>query len=384
MNIPFHKPNIPKSLDEINSKSITNGWLTTGEQVGNFEKKLSEYLLYKHIIGLNSCTAALHLALAAKGFKKEDKFLVPTLTFVSTVECGEYLNMEPILVDSEKNGFMLDINYIEEKIKKDPKIKAIIPMHYGGELSDMDHIISIAEKHGTFVLEDAAHALESSINNKIDEYLDHAIAFSFYANKNITSAGEGGALATNNHLLAKKVKKLSLHGITRDGWDRFKNFGKWEYDITELGFKYNMTDISASFALWQWNFLEDWQALRKNIVDKYFLGLKDIEGIRLPNITHNHSMHLYVIRMRLDFWRISRNDFIDEMNKKGIGLAVHYKPIHQLSYYRKMYNLDNNNYPRANSLYDSIVSLPIYPMLQNKEVDYIICCIKELFTKYSK
>ena len=172
--------------------------------------------------------------------------------------------MEPILVDSEKSGFMLDINYIEEKIKKDPKIKAIIPMHYGGELSDMDHIISIAEKHGTFVLEDAAHALESSINNKTDEYLDHAIAFSFYANKNITSAGEGGALATNNHLLAKKVKKLSLHGITRDGWDRFKNFGKWEYDITELGFKYNMTDISASFALWQWSFLENWQALRKN------------------------------------------------------------------------------------------------------------------------
>ena len=129
-----------------------------------------------------------------------------------------------------------------------------------------NNIFSIADKYGLFVLEDAAHALENSIFNKNINYLDHAIAFSFYANKNITSAGEGGALATNNKHLARKVKKLSLHGITKDGWNRFKKFGKWEYDITELGFKYNMTDISASFALWQWKQLEKWQSIRKQIV----------------------------------------------------------------------------------------------------------------------
>ena len=382
MNIPFHRPNIPRSLDKINTDSIKSGWLTTGSQVFRFEKKLSNYLRYKYVVALNSCTAGLHLALAAKEFSKGDKFLAPVLTFVSTIECGEYLGMSPVLIDCKKDGFLMDLNFIEDQIKRDPKIKVIIPMHYGGELNDMANITTIAEKYGLFVLEDAAHAVENSFNNK-EEYLNHAIAFSFYANKNITSAGEGGALATSNKKLAQKIKKLSLHGITKDGWNRYKKFGKWEYDITELGFKYNMTDISASFALWQWQFLKKWQFFRRDIVNRYSKGLKDVEGIILPNIDQNHAMHLYVIRLKLDLWQISRNDFIDKLNKKGIGLAVHYKPIHHLSFYKKMYNLKNDDYPRANELFNSIVSLPIYPLLSNKEVDYIVDCIKELFVKYS-
>ena len=383
MNIPFHRPNIPRNLDKINTDSIKSGWLTTGSQVLKFEKKLSNYLLYKHVVALNSCTAGLHLALAAKEFNKGDKFLAPALTFVSTIECGEYLGMSPVLIDCKKDGFLIDLNFIEDKIKGDTKIKAIIPMHYGGELNDMGNIISIAEKYGLFVLEDAAHAVENSFNNKKEEYLNHAVAFSFYANKNITSAGEGGALATSNKKLAHKIKKLSLHGITKDGWNRYKKFGKWEYDITELGFKYNMTDVSASFALWQWQFLKKWQSSRKDIVKRYSKGLKDVEGIILPNIDQKHAMHLYVIRLNLELWQISRNDFIDKLNKKGIGLAVHYKPIHHLSFYKKMYKLKNDDYPRANELFNSIVSLPLYPLLSDKEVDYIIDCIKELFVKYS-
>ena len=383
MNIPFHRPNIPRNLDKINTDSIKSGWLTTGSQVLRFEKKLSNYLCYKHVVALNSCTAGLHLALAAKEFSKGDKFFAPVLTFVSTIECGEYLGMSPVLIDCKRDGFLMDLNFIEDQIKRDPKIKVIIPMHYGGELNDMGNIISIAEKYGLFVLEDAAHAVENSLNSKKEKYLNHAVAFSFYANKNITSAGEGGALATSNKKLAHKIKKLSLHGITKDGWNRYKKFGKWEYDITELGFKYNMTDVSASFALWQWQFLKKWQSSRRDIVNRYSRGLKDVEGIILPNIDQKHAMHLYVIRLKLELWQISRNEFINKMNKKGIGLAVHYKPIHHLSFYKKMYNLKNDDYPRANELFNSIVSLPIYPLLSNKEVDYIVDCIKDLFVKYS-
>jgi len=383
MNIPFHRPNIPRNLDKINTDSIKSGWLTTGSQVLRFEKKLSNYLCYKHVVALNSCTAGLHLALAAKEFSKGDKFFAPVLTFVSTIECGEYLGMSPVLVDCKRDGFLMDLNFIEDQIKRDPKIKVIIPMHYGGELNDMENIISIAEKYGLFVLEDAAHAVENSLNSKKEEYLNHAVAFSFYANKNITSAGEGGALATSNKKLAHKIKKLSLHGITKDGWNRYKKFGKWEYDITELGFKYNMTDVSASFALWQWQFLKKWQSSRRDIVNRYSRGLKDVEGIILPNIDQKHAMHLYVIRLKLELWQISRNEFINKMNKKGIGLAVHYKPIHHLTFYKKMYKLKNDDYPSANKLFDSVVSLPIYPLLSDKEVDYIIYCIRELFVKNS-
>ena len=140
--------------------------LQLGHKVFKFEKKLSNYLRYKHVVALNSCTAGLHLALAAKEFSKGDKFLAPVLTFVSTIECGEYLGMSPVLVDCKKNGFLIDLNFIEDQIKRDPKIKVIIPMHYGGELNDMENIISIAEKYGLFVLEDAAHAVENSLNNK--------------------------------------------------------------------------------------------------------------------------------------------------------------------------------------------------------------------------
>ena len=160
MNIPFHKPNIPENLEKINTDSIKSGWLTTGSQVLKFEKKLSNYLRYKHVVALNSCTAGLHLALAAKEFSKGDKFFAPVLTFVSTIECGEYLGMSPVLVDCKKDGFLIDLNFIEDQIRRDTKIKAIIPMHYGGELNDMGNIISIAEKYGLFVLEDAAHAFE--------------------------------------------------------------------------------------------------------------------------------------------------------------------------------------------------------------------------------
>ena len=383
MNIPFHRANIPRNLDKINTDSIKSGWLTTGSQVLRFEKKLSNYLCYKHVVALNSCTAGLHLALAAKEFSKGDKFFAPVLTFVSTIECGEYLGMSPVLIDCKRDGFLMDLNFIEDQIKRDPKIKVIIPMHYGGELNDMGNIISIAEKYGLFVLEDAAHAVENSLNCKKEEYLNHAVAFSFYANKNITSAGEGGALATSNKKLAYKIKKLSLHGITKDGWNRYKKFGKWEYDITELGFKYNMTDVSASFALWQWQFLKKWQSARRDIVNRYSKGLKGVKGITLPTVDQKHAMHLYVIRLNLNLWQISRNEFIDKLNKKGIGLAVHYKPIHKLTFYKKMYKLKNDDYPRANELFDSIVSLPIYPLLSDKEVDYIIDCIKELFIKYS-
>ena len=385
MRIPFHKPNIPNDLDSIVTDSIRDGWLTTGSQVNIFEKRLEKYLGVKHVIALNSCTAALHLALKAKGFGNGHKFIVPSLTFVSTIECGEYIGMDPIIVDTEKKGFLIDLNHVEDIVKKDNSVKAILPVHYGGEAVDLKFLWDLADKYGLFILEDAAHALETTSDNNIKVgATDYAAAFSFYANKNITTGGEGGALATNNTNLAKKVKKISLHGITKDGWNRFKTNGKWEYDITELGYKYNLTDIAASFGLWQMNFIEQWQERRMEIVEKYRKGLKEIDGITLPKILKGHAKHLYVIQLITEKWTIDRNQFIEEMVKRGIGLAVHYKPINQLSYYVNRYNINKNNYPNANSLFDSIVTLPLYPILQDSDVDYICKNISDIYKKHTK
>ncbi|MFL3015349.1 MAG: DegT/DnrJ/EryC1/StrS family aminotransferase [Candidatus Neomarinimicrobiota bacterium] len=384
MKIPFQSPNIPKNFEKIFPESVRSGWLTTGSQVNEFEKKIAEYLGVRHIIAVNSCTAALHLALAAKGFGMGQKFIIPTLTFASTIECGEYLGMEPILLDSSKNGFLMDLNQIEDIVRNDNSIKAIVPVHYAGESVNLHSIMEIANNFNLFVLQDAAHAFETEFNgNKIGN-TNHAAAFSFYANKNLTTGGEGGALATNDSNLARRVKKLSLHGITKDGWNRFKTNGNWEYDIVEMGYKYNLTDYAACFGLWQMGQIDRWQKRRTEIVSKYNQGLSDIDSIILPNILEGHAKHLFVIRLDLDRWSISRNSFIEKMNERGVGLAVHYKPIHQLSYYKKKYDFNYNNFGVANSLYKSIVSLPIYPNLSNKSLDYIIENIKDLHNTYSK
>ena len=383
MKVPFHKPSLPDSLDLIYHDTLRSGWLTTGSIVKNFENKLATYFNADYVIAINSCSAALHLALAAMEFKRGDKFILPTMTFVATIECGEYIGMNPILVDTEECGFLFDLNQVEDLLKNDNKIKAILPMHYGGQPVNMKILNQFSDKYGVFILEDAAHALETRSNiGKVGD-TKFAAAFSFYANKNITTGGEGGALATNNAKLAQKVKALSLHGITRDGWNRFKENGKWEYDITNLGYKYNMTDLSASFGLWQMNKLEDWQRKRKIIVLRYLNKLGNVDGIILPELNSGHAWHLFVIQLDLDRWKISRNSVIDKLNEKGIGLAVHYKPIHKLSYYKLQYGFVSKKFPRSNHLFDSIISLPIYPSLTMEEVDYVSERIVELFNKYS-
>ena len=384
MKIPFHRPNLPDNLERIFPESLLSGWLTTGSQVLRFEQELKKYIGSKYIIAVNSCTAALHLALAAREFGNGDKFIVPTFTFVSTVECGEYVGIQPIFVDCDKDSFLIDLNQVEDIVKKDKSVKAIIPVHYAGQALELEFLWTLADKYGLFILEDAAHALETSCNNIKVGNTDHAAAFSFYANKNITTGGEGGALATNNYRLATKARNLSLHGITKDGWNRFKKNGNWEYDIIELGYKYNLTDYAASFGLWQLSYIIEWQSRRAEIVDHYNKALNSIEGIKLPDITDGHSKHLYVIQLLNDRWSISRNQFIEAMNKKGIGLAVHYKPIHKLSYYKRTYKLNYVNFPNANSLFDSVVTLPMYPKLKDKEIDYIANNIIELYEKHSK
>jgi len=384
IKIPFHRPNLPRNLNKFFPDSVVSGWLTTGEVVGKFEEGLSELLDSEYVVAVNSCTAALHLTLAAKGYGKTHKFIAPALTFASTVECGVYLGMQPLLVDCEKDGFLIDLNRVEEIIKKDSSVKVVIPVHFAGEAVSLDNLNDIADKYGVFILEDAAHALEAYSNGiKIGNTRD-AAAFSFYANKNLTTGGEGGAVSTNDYSLARKIKKLSLHGITKDGWNRFKTNGKWEYDITNLGYKYNLTDFSASFGLWQLGEIKQWQLKRSDIFSKYTQGLRNIDGIELPKYDNEHSKHLFVIRLLLDKWKITRNCFIKELNKKGIGIAVHYKPIHHLSYYRDKYDFDYNDYPKANSLFNSVLSLPVYPELSIKDLDYIIqaiCDISDIYLK---
>ena len=384
MNIPFHKPMIPKSIDSIMAKSIKDGWLTTGPQVKQFEKMLCDYTNSKNIIAVNSCTAALHLALAAKGYGIGDKFIAPTYTFIASVEVGEYLGMEPVLVDCN-NDYNIDIDTIENLLKKDKSIKAIIPVHFAGKPVNMKKIFSIADRFNLFVLEDAAHGLESISNiSKVGE-TNHATAFSFYANKNITTAGEGGAVATNDSILADKIRKLSLHGMSKDGWDRFKTGGKWEYDVSQLGYKYNMTDFSAAYGIWQLSNIHDWYKKRSKIFEKYQNSLKNIPGLICPMYAQEnekHAYHLYIIQIVPSRWSIDRNKIIELLNLAGIGTSVHYKPVHLHSYYQKKYGYSPDDYPNAYEYYNNVITLPLYPSLDEDQINYITDFICNLWENY--
>jgi len=383
MKIPFHKPIMPKNINDIFTESILDGWLTTGPEVNKFERKLEEYLNIDHVVAVNSCTAALHLVLAAKGFTNSDKFIVPTYTFVASVEVGEYLNMKPILIDSKENCFNVDLNKVEDVLKNDSSVKAIIPVHFAGKLvHDRNQLQYLADKYNVFILEDAAHALES-ISSSRGLNNNTAVALSFYANKNITTGGEGGAIATFDKELAKKVRMLSLHGMSKDGWDRFKLGGKWRYDVSGLGYKYNMTDISASFGQQQLKKINNWHTKRINIVSQYSDSLRECDGIICPSLDiQNHSWHLYIIQIHPEMWRISRNEIIYNLNSLGIGTSVHYIPVHMHSYYQRKYGFQDNDYPNAKRFSETVISLPLYPLLKIKEINYITDVLKNLWNKF--
>ena len=382
MIIPFHKPILPKNIDDVFNKSIKDGWLTTGPNVKLFEQKLSKFTNANHVVAVNSCTAALHLTLASQNFNKGDKFIAPTHTFVASVEVGEHLGMEPILVDSEPNSFNIDLNILEDKLKKDKKIKALVIVHFAGKSVNLKKVFSIAQKYNVFILEDSAHALELKYNKGFDQDL-HASALSFYANKNITTGGEGGAVVTDSEKIANKVRSLSLHGMSRDGWNRFKIGSKWAYDVSMLGYKYNMTDISASFGISQLGQVQKWSLLRKRIAASYNDSFKKIEGLTIPSMNNEaHAWHLYIIIINNKYWKINRNEIIERLNKNGVGTSMHYVPIHMHSYYIKKYGFKNTDFPRSYFLSNNSISLPLYPGLKEEELQYIKNTVSEIWQKF--
>jgi len=388
MKIPFHKPIFPTNLNTLLGKSTESGWVTTGPKVKELETQLGVYLNAKYVVAVNSCTAALHLALASKCIGGGEKFIAPTFTFVASVEVGEYLGAEPILVDSDPNTFNLDLDKVENILSMDKgqKIKAIIPVHFAGQSVDKVRLNELAKKYNLFILEDGAHALETvSDIGKIGN-TNHGVAFSFYANKNITTGGEGGAFATNDKELADKVRRLSLHGMSKDGWKRFQTGGKWAYDVADLGYKYNMTDISASFGIEQLSHVNNWHQRRLHIVSQYQKGMSGIKGLILPQHTSGkvHAWHLYVIRVIPGLWRLTRNELIEKINEKGIGISVHYIPVHMHSYYEKKYGFNPEDFPIAKQLSESVITLPLYPGMTEKQIEYVTSTINTLWKEYRK
>jgi len=393
--IPFFRPNIEQGeIDEV-VDTLRSGWLTTGPKTKRFEAEFADYVRQKHAIALNSCTAALHLALEAVGLKSGQSVLVPTMTFAATAEVVRYFNAKPILVDCRPQDFNLDVADAEVRIRRaldrGEKLVAILPVHYGGQIGDVAGVQRLAATYDLQIIEDAAHCCPAywrPDEGAAWECVGSRAAvscYSFYANKTITT-GEGGMACTASDALADRMRIMSLHGISRDAWKRFTAEGSWYYEIMAPGFKYNLTDIASAIGLHQLRKANRLHRERTRWAEYFSRRLADVEEILLPRQLPDriHSWHLYVIRLRLDRLTLDRAQFIEEMKKAGVGVSVHWMPLHLHPYYRDTYGYRSEDLPQAAALYPEIISLPLYPDLTEADADHVCGTIRDIVRLHSK
>ena len=376
-NVPFHRVYVGESEIKMVAKAIRSGWITMGPMTVEFEGKFKAYVGAKYAIAVNSCTAALHLALEAIGIKEGDEVLVPAITFTATAEVVCYFKATPVMVDVEKDTVNINAEKIEEKITK--KTKAIIAVDYGGQPVDYADIKRIARKHGLFLIEDAAHTLPSWYKGKKVGSLADITCFSFYATKAL-STGEGGMIATNNEKWAKRMKIMRLHGMNRDAWKRYTKEGSWYYEIVGAGYKYNTTDINAALGLAQLKKLELMWRKRKAIAEAYNKSFKNVPGIILPVIKEDRvtNWHLYVIKLDLEKLAIDRAKFIEELKKQVVSASVHFIPLYRHPFYRSKFGFKAAQFPDSEWVYKRIISLPIYPGMTKAQVKHVITAVKDI------
>lgn len=387
MEVPYFRPNITeREITEV-VDTMKSGWLTTGPKTKKFETDFAERVGAPHAIAVNSCTAALHLALEALGLKRDQAVLVPTMTFAATAEVVRYMNAEPVLVDVRPDTLHIDLDDAEKRLhycKK--KVVGIIPVHIGGLMVDMDEVNRFARKHSLWVVEDAAHSFPSAWRKSpADPWRycgqgdSEVTCFSFYANKTITT-GEGGMATTHKNDLAERMRVMSLHGISKDAWKRFSSSGSWYYEIVAPGFKYNLTDLASSIGIHQLKRADEFRKQREEIAQKYCGLLGDLEGIELPPKGENrvHSWHLFYIRLNLTKLAIDRASFIDELRARGIITSVHWMPLHLHPYYRETWGYGEGDYPVASAVWKRVISLPIFPGMTGEETEYVAKCIREV------
>ncbi len=366
MKVEFFRHNL--SDDDIKRvERILHGViLTTGEEVKDFERRFASYLDVSHVIGLTSCTAALHLSLIACGVGPGDEVITTPMTFIATINAIEYVGAIPVFVDTEPDTALIDPARIERAITK--KTKAIIPVHLYGQMCDMEVIRRIADSHGLKVIEDSAHAIESGCGEIKPGRLGDVACFSFYATKNITS-GEGGAAVTNSEEIAEKLRLLRLHGMSASAADRYNSkFRHW--DMETLGWKYNMTNIQAAMLIGQLERIEERLQRREEIAQRYERVFSDLEGVDFPVTCggHKSARHLFTIWVESS----KRDDILLRLQERGIGVAVNYRSVHLLKFYREKYKFNRGSFPNAERIGDSTISIPLYPGLKDEEVEYVI------------
>ncbi|HMC17384.1 MAG TPA: DegT/DnrJ/EryC1/StrS family aminotransferase [Albitalea sp.] len=383
--MPEALPFLPFALPEIGDEEIAevvdtlkSGWVTTGPKARRFEEDFTAFLGDPSLqsLAVNSATAGLHLALEALGIGPGDEVITTTHTFTATAEVVRYLGADVVLVDIDPATLCIDVKAVEAAIT--PRTKAVMPVHYAGLAADMPALLALAKRHDLKVVEDAAHALPTTCGGKLVGTLASDVTvFSFYANKTITT-GEGGMVVTRNAELAKRMKVMRLHGMSRDAFDRFTaKVPSWYYEIVAPGFKYNLTDIAAALGIHQLKRLPGFQARREEIAARFNAAFADLPLITPPVAARGdmHAWHLYVLRLG-DAVPASRDSVIERLFAAGIGCSVHYIPLHLQPYWRDRYRLTPDAFPHSQKVYERMLSLPLYTRMTDADVQRVIDAVR--------
>jgi dTDP-4-amino-4,6-dideoxygalactose transaminase len=395
--LPFSPPLIGEEEIAEVIDTLRSDWITTGPKVMRFEEEFAAFIGAPGALALNSCTAALHVALATLGIGPGDAVITTPMTFCSSVNVIEHVGARPILVDVEPDTLNVDPNEIVKTLERSTlNVRAILPVHLYGHPCDMDIFIDIAKKHDLAIIEDAAHALPAKYKGRLigswalnvgtfeRSTFSLLTCFSFYATKNLTTA-EGGML-TGSPEFIEEARVWSLHGMSRDAWKRYFAEGSWYYEVIRPGFKYSMTDIQASIGLHQLRKLPQFQARRREIVRRYNEAFSQLDELQPPTERPEveHAWHLYVLRLNVERLKISRSQFIEELKIRKIGTSVHFIPIHLHPYYRDKYGYKPEDFPVAYREYQRIVSLPLYPRMTDDDVDSVIEAVHNVVKTFKR
>lgn len=402
LQVPFFRPSIGEAEIEEVVGCLRSGWLTTGPTTRRFETDFAAAVGAKHAVAVNSATAALHLAVEALGLSDADGVLVPTMTFAATAEIVRYRGALPILVDCDPLTFNMDLADAERKLElarlgrlpggnnKPVRAVGMIPVHVSGLMMDVDAVQAFANKHGLWVVEDAAHAFPAAWRpdantawQRCGENTAAVSCYSFYANKTITT-GEGGMAVTDDQCLADRMRMMSLHGLSHDAWGRYSGAGSWDYQIVEAGYKYNMTDVAAAIGVHQLARAEAMRVAREQIAHAYLEELAEVDEIELPVVPANRLLawHLFPIRLRLEKLTIDRNTFFSELRAAGVGCSVHWRPLHLHPYYRDGMGWPADLLPTATRVWERLVSLPLFPDMTAEERARVVEVVRALCTRH--
>lgn len=382
--LPFGVPVIGEEEIAEVVDTLRSGWIGQGKRVERFEREFAEAVDAPHAIAVSSCTAALHLSLVVAGVSPGDEVIVPAMTFAASATAVEHAHGTPVFCDVDPTTLLIDLEDCERRITE--RTKAIVPVHFGGLPVDMDALGALAARHGLVIVDDAAHAVGATLDGRPVGSFDSLGCFSFYPNKNITTV-EGGMVTTRDELWAERLRMLRLHGLSTDAWKRYATQAYMPSELHALGFKYNLTDVSAALGIHQLAKLERHQQRREQLALRYDAALETLPGVGLqprtvPGHEVRHALHLYLLVLEIEQFSASRNEIVAALRAEGIGAAIHYRALHLEPYFVEQFGHAPADFPHAASLSDRILTLPLTPGMSDADADDVLAATEKVLAAY--